>query len=105
MCHAFPITLKDHTYSWFNGLKEVSLSCFEQLRKEFINAFIINSKRKKDAMYLLSIRNNEKETLQEYVDRFRNATLKVCDLEPSMVVAAMLQGMQSVQLQESMSLD
>ena len=68
MCRAFPITLKDHARSWFNGLNEASLSCFDQLRKEFINAFIINSKRKKDATYLLSVRQSEKETLRQYVD-------------------------------------
>ena len=49
MCRAFLITLKNHARSWFNGLKDASFSCFDQLRKEFINAFIINSKRKKDA--------------------------------------------------------
>ena len=56
ICHAFPITLKDHAHSWFSRLKKASLFCFKQLRKEFINAFIINSKRKNDATYLLSIR-------------------------------------------------
>ena len=105
MCRAFPITLKDHARSWFNGLKEASLSCFDQLRKEFINAFIINSRRKKDATYLLSVRQSEKETLRQYVDRFRNATLEVHDLQPGVAVAAMLQGTRSVQVQKSLSLD
>ena len=90
MCRAFLIMLKDHARSWFNGLKEESLFCFEQLRKEFINAFIINIKRKKDAMYLPNIRKNKKETLQKYVDRFRNAIFEVHDLRPSMAVAVML---------------
>ena len=58
MCCAFSITLKDHAFSWFNRLKEASLSCFDPLRKEFINAFIINSKRKKDVLYLMSIRQS-----------------------------------------------
>lgn len=42
MCLAFFITLKDHARSYFNGLKETSLFCFDQLRKEFVNNFIAN---------------------------------------------------------------
>ena len=90
MCRAFPIALKDHARSWFNRLKEASLSCFDQLRKEFINAFIINGNRKKDATYLLSVRQSEKETLRQYVNRFRNATLEVHNLQPGVAMAAML---------------
>ena len=56
MCRAFPITLKDIARDWFNGLKEASISCFAQLKKDFITMFIINSKRKKDATYLLSVK-------------------------------------------------
>ena len=94
MYRAFPITLKDHARSWFNGLKEAFLSYFDKLRKEFINIFIINSKRKKDARYLLNVIQSDKETLRQYVD-----------VQPGVAVAAMLQGMRSVQLQESLSLD
>lgn len=55
ICCVFLITLKDHCFSYINGLDEASLSCFNQLRKEFVNAFIFNIKRKKDTTYLLSI--------------------------------------------------
>ena len=51
------------------------------------------------------MRQSEKETLRQYVDRFRNATLEVHDLQPGVAVAAMLQGTRSMQLQESLSLD
>ena len=39
------------------------------------------------------------------MDRFRNATLEIRELQPGVAVAAMLQGTRSVQLQESLSLD
>ena len=67
--------------------------------------FIINSKRKKEATYLLSVKQGEKESLRQYVDRFRNATLEVRELQPGVAVAAMLQGTRSIPLQESLSLD
>ena len=68
MCRAFSITLKDIARDWFYALKEASISCFNQLKKEFINTFIINSKRKKDATYLLSVRQREGESLKQYID-------------------------------------
>ena len=79
-----------HARTWFNGLLESSVSSFEQLRAEFIKAFVISSRRKKDATYLLSIRQSSKETLRQYVDRFRNATLEIQSLPVEVAVSAML---------------
>ena len=39
------------------------------------------------------------------MDRFRDATLEVRDLQPGVAVAAMLQGTKSEDLQKSLSLD
>ena len=72
---------------------------------EFIKAFIINSQRKKDATYLLSIRQGSKESLRHYVDRFRNATLEICNLPIEIVVSAMFQGTPLTPLQESLPLN
>ncbi|XP_052197290.1 uncharacterized protein LOC127804466 [Diospyros lotus] len=105
ICRAFPLTLVEHARAWFNGLPEASISLFGQLKAKFIKAFIINSQRKKDATYLLSIRQGSKETLHHYVDRFRNATLEIHNLPIEMVVSAMFQGAQLTSFQESLSLD
>ena len=105
MCRAFPLTLTGHARAWFNGLPEASISSFGQLKTEFIKAFIINSQRKKDATYLLSIRQGSKESLRHYVDRFRNATLEICNLPIEMAVSAMFQGTRLTPLQESLSLN
>ena len=55
MCRAFSLTLSGHARTWFNSLLEAFISSFRQFRTEFIKAFVINSQRKKDATYLLSI--------------------------------------------------
>ena len=39
------------------------------------------------------------------MDKLKNATLEVHDLQPSVAIAAVLLGTSSVQIQESMSLD
>ncbi|XP_052203969.1 uncharacterized protein LOC127809246 [Diospyros lotus] len=105
MCRAFPLTLVEHARAWFNGLLEASISSFGQLKTEFIKAFIINSQRKKDATYLLSIRHGSKETLRHYVDRFQNATFEIHNLPIEMAVSAMFQGVQLTSFQEFLSLD
>ncbi|XP_052182068.1 uncharacterized protein LOC127794851 [Diospyros lotus] len=105
MGRAFPLTLTGHARAWFNGLPETSISSFRQLKTEFIKAFIINSQRKKDTTYLLSIRQGHRETLRHYVDRFLNATLEICNLPIEMAVSAMFQGTRLPPLQESLSLD
>ena len=56
MCQAFSLTLTRHALKWFNGLKEGSISTFDQLRSEFLTAFIVNSTRKKEATYLLTLK-------------------------------------------------
>ncbi|XP_039146851.1 uncharacterized protein LOC120284114 [Dioscorea cayenensis subsp. rotundata] len=105
MCIAFPLTLTEHARIWFNNLKEGSISNFNQLRKEFIDAFLINARRKKDASYLLTIKQDEKESLKDYVERFRAATLEVQDLQATVAVSGMLQGTRSRDFQKSLSLD
>ena len=105
MCRAFSLTLSRHTRTWFNSLPKASISSFGQLRIEFIKGFVINSRRKKDATYLLSIRQGNKETLRQFEDRFRNATLEIPDLPTQVAVSAMLQGTRLASLQESLSLD
>ena len=90
MCRAFSLTLSGHARTWFNSLPESSISSFGHLRTEFTKAFVINSRRKKDATYLLSIRQGNKESLRQFVDRFRNATLEIPDLPAQVAVSAML---------------
>ena len=104
MCRAFPLTLTGHARAWFNSLPEASISSFRQLKIEFIKAFIINSQRKKDVTYLLSIRQRGKESLRYYVDRFRNATLEICNLPIERAISAMFQGTRLTPLLESLSL-
>ena len=105
MCRAFSLTLTGHALKWFNSLVEGSIHSFDMLRSEFLKAFVVNSARKKEATYLLSLKQGVKESLRNFVDRFRDATLEVRDLQPGVAVAAMLQGTKSEDLQKSLSLD
>ena len=105
MCRAFSLTLSGHSLKWFNGLSKGSISSFDELRNEFLKVIMIHSQRKKDATYLLTLKQGNRESLKSYVDRFRDATLEVEDLPVGVALAAMLQGTSSEKLQESLSLN
>ena len=74
---SFSLTLIDYPCIWFNDLIEKSISFFEGLRREFIQAFIINNQTKKNVIYLLNIQQSNQETFKQYVDQFRNAVLEI----------------------------
>ena len=65
---------------------EGSIASFEQLRKEFLKAFIINNQLKNDATYLLNIQQSNKETFWR---QFKNATLEIQDSHLGVTVARM----------------
>ena len=68
MYQAFSLTLTDYAWTWFNSLIEGFISSFEQLKREFIKAFITKSSGKKNATYLLNIKQEGKETFMQYED-------------------------------------
>ncbi|XP_039133266.1 uncharacterized protein LOC120270321 [Dioscorea cayenensis subsp. rotundata] len=105
MCRVLPFTLTEHARIWFNNMKEGSISNFNQLRKELIDEFFINARRKKDASYLLTIKQEEKERMKDYVERFRAAILEVQDLQATVAILGMLQQSRSRDFQKSLSLD
>ncbi|XP_039143940.1 uncharacterized protein LOC120281069 [Dioscorea cayenensis subsp. rotundata] len=57
------------------------------------------------AFQLTLIEQSQKESLKDYVERFRAATLEVQDLQAIVAVSGMLQGTRSRDFQKSLSLD
>ena len=70
LCRSFPTTLKGATREWFIKLPTSSVDNFEQLSNAFLRHFIGGQRPKRPADYLLTIRQEEKETLRSYVKRF-----------------------------------
>ncbi|XP_039115810.1 uncharacterized protein LOC120251332 [Dioscorea cayenensis subsp. rotundata] len=82
MCRAFPLTLTEPARIWFNNRRKDQFQTSIELRKEFIDGFLINARRKKGRFSIFpTIKQEEKESLKDYVERFRAATLEVQDLQ------------------------
>ena len=103
MCQAFPLTLTEDAYAWYNELPHVSISLYGQLQQEFITTFTINAPQKKDSTYLISILQRSGKLFRRCINRFRNATLEVHDLLVGTIIETFLQGTTFLQLKESLA--
>ena len=77
LCCSFPTTLKAAVREWFTKLLNSSINNFEQLSNAFLCHFIGGQRPKWPAVYLLTVKQGEKETLKSYVKRFTCETLEV----------------------------
>ena len=75
--HSFPTILKGVATEWFTKLPTSSIDNFEQLGNAFLRHFVGGQRLRRLADHLLTIRQEEKETLRSYVKRFTRETLEV----------------------------
>lgn len=75
MCRAFPLTLKGLTRAWFRRLKPGSVDSFLDLSKHFFNHFISSQSYRKLVTHMLNIRQEQEESLRNYITRFNREAL------------------------------
>ncbi|PQQ11223.1 uncharacterized protein Pyn_18894 [Prunus yedoensis var. nudiflora] len=71
-CRLFPTTLKGLVTSWFKRLAPKSISSFAELRKVFLERYMIISDRLYTANDLSTVRQRPDEKLRDYITRFNN---------------------------------
>ena len=69
MCKVFPSILGPIAMRWFDGLREGSISSFQELTKAFAR-FVTYSRVPHPLDSLLSMTMREGETLKTYLDRY-----------------------------------
>ena len=88
MCMAFLTTLNGPTRIWFSRLTPNSISTFKELSALFASHFIGEYRYKKSTAYLMSIRQQEAETLGSYIARFNMEALSIDEADNKILVAA-----------------
>ncbi|XP_016647025.1 PREDICTED: uncharacterized protein LOC107880278 [Prunus mume] len=80
-CRLFPKTLKGPATSWFKRFAPESISSFVELRKVFLERYMIISDRLYTANDLLMVRQQLDKKLRDYITRFNNeyASCEGCD--------------------------
>ena len=81
----------------------MSVDNFEQLSNAFLHHFIGGQRPKRPADYLLTIRQEEKETLRSYVKRFTRETLEVDEADDKVQLTTFKAGLRSRDLMASLA--
>ena len=92
-CRAFSITLKGPTLAWFNRLPPSSVSSFRELSITFVSHFIGARTYRKLSYHLLTIKQNQQESLRSYVQRFNAESLKVDVSDEKFAITAFIAGL------------
>lgn len=77
----FPLTLEGPTLEWFTELVPNTISSWDQLARVFSARFTASRVKPKSHAVLKAIRQEENETLHEYVKRFNKEAANVRGLE------------------------
>ncbi|XP_050259075.1 uncharacterized protein LOC126704085 [Quercus robur] len=93
MCRAFPTTLKGPVRVWFSRLTPNSISTFKELSTQFIAHFIGGHRYKKSTTCLMSIKQQENETLRSYITYFNKEALSIDEADEKILVAAFTNGL------------
>ncbi|XP_024019228.1 uncharacterized protein LOC112090948 [Morus notabilis] len=98
---AFSLMLTGPALQWFQQLKPRSISSFNQLKQQFLRRFVIAKTRKKDKLYLYSLKQGADESVKAYIERFSQKMNYVEGYTDSDVVAAIRGGLQECDLLKS----
>ena len=93
LCIGFPITLWKAAPAWYSGLQSESVYSFGLLEYSFVAHFSTSRKPPRTSNGLFSIKQEETETLWDFVAHFNAATLKVKNLNEDMAISAMKRGL------------
>ena len=93
ICKSFPATFKGTAGVWFNKLPAASIAYFDQLSDSFVCHFIGGQRHKRPTSYMLTIKQQEGETLREYVKCFNKAVLKIDEADDQVIMTTFQAGL------------
>ncbi|XP_057548070.1 uncharacterized protein LOC130826504 [Amaranthus tricolor] len=97
-CKFFPTTLIGVALTWYTSLPGGSIHSFFQLEGKFLGHFVASRRQEKSNFHLLSIIQLEGESISSYLKKFHEAVLEVTDLEESVALNALINGMKAQRL-------
>ncbi|XP_020206188.1 uncharacterized protein LOC109791311 [Cajanus cajan] len=86
MCKVFPRSLKGPTLSWFTRISTGSVDSFATLSSRFVIQFATSRPHQLTSIALVNIRQEKKEPLRTFMERFRKVPLSIRDLDPSVAM-------------------
>ncbi|XP_072089473.1 uncharacterized protein [Arachis hypogaea] len=102
-CKAFPTTLLKAAIKWFDSLPPRSVTSFEDLSRKFLMRFSIQKDKVKHAPSLLRVKQEVREPLRDYMERFNKACLEIQDLPTEAVIMGLVNGLREGPFSQSIS--
>ncbi|GAU24687.1 hypothetical protein TSUD_322950 [Trifolium subterraneum] len=102
-CKLLSGTFKDAALRWYMNLPKNSIENYVDFHKKFIHQFSRTKHIKVTATSLFTIRQNNAETLREYLAKFSEATIKVSNPNQEMFVTAFHNGLKAGHFNESLT--
>ncbi|XP_023878646.1 uncharacterized protein LOC111991099 [Quercus suber] len=98
ICRSFPAILRGAARVWFSKLPVSSIENFEQLSDSFVCHFIGGQRHKRPTSYLLTVRQQERESLRDYVKRFNKAILEINEADDQVIMTTFQAGLNNPDL-------
>nr|KYP39958.1 hypothetical protein KK1_038696 [Cajanus cajan] len=86
MCKVFPTSLKGPALNWFTRLPPGSVDSFTTLSSRFVIQFATSRPHQLTSIALVNIRQEKKEPLRTFMERFGRMTLLIRDLDPAVAM-------------------
>nr|KYP47955.1 hypothetical protein KK1_030370 [Cajanus cajan] len=86
MCKVFPTSLKGSALNWFTRLPPGSVDSFTTLSSRFVIQFATSRPQQLTSIALVNIRQEKKEPLRTFMERFGKMTLSIRDLDPAVAM-------------------
>ncbi|XP_020234498.1 uncharacterized protein LOC109814472 [Cajanus cajan] len=86
LCRIFPMSLKGRALSWFTRLPSASIDSFSELSSQFALQFATSKPYKTTSLALAGVRQEKKENLRSFMDRFNKIAMEIGDLNPAVAL-------------------
>ena len=93
MCKIFATTLQGEAQDWFHTLPPRSVQSFDDLSLVFTKEYSSYRSIKKKSDHLFNVKKNPKESLRDYVKRFKAEKAKIVGCDDSIASAAFQKGL------------
>ncbi|XP_020201848.1 uncharacterized protein LOC109787708 [Cajanus cajan] len=85
-CKVFPTSLKGPALNWFTRLPPGSVESFTSLSSRFVIQFATSRPHQLTSIALVNIRQEKKEPLRAFMERFGKMTLSIRNLDPAVAM-------------------
>src|SRR3954465_9690791 len=104
MANWFPMALKEGARTWLLNLAPGMISSWDHMRTRFIANFQGTRDRPPAMSDMRRIKQQPRETLQKYIQRFNNARLKIPRVSEEAIISAFSDGVRDVKMKEELAI-